>query len=234
MTLGVKTLRILSLMYLFAATAQISSAQQIQSFVALRSGVSFPFGDYKAANLDKGSFTQAGFNISAEGAWYFSKNIGAGISAGLNLHPVDVASLGREQVNREPFLTDVVIRSEPYWIITVMPALFAGYRFADKLEVNGKLGAGLLSGRTPYQLYKPDYFLLPDDWVEVTSDKDHKFSWQAGLGIAWEISSCVGLSLRSDVLYDTLDFTFKTASGKRTDKRRIAMINIVAGFNIYM
>lgn len=227
-------LRFNILLSILIVSLQISSAQQLQSFAGIRSGISFPVGGYKSTTLDEGSFAQAGFNVTAEGAWYFSKHLGIGLSAGLNLHPVDVASLGRAQVNREPFLTNVMIRSEPFRVITVMPALFAGHRITGKLTLFGKLGAGLLYGETPYQLYKPDYYLLPDEWEEVTRASDQKFSWQGGLGITWEISSCAGVTLQSDVIYDTLEFTFYTASGPRADSRQIAMINLLAGIHFYL
>lgn len=217
---------------LFCLAIQVASAQDLKSFFGVRSGISFPVGDYSATDLERGSFAQPGFNVNAEGAWYFSKYLGAGFTAGLNLHPVDVASLGRAQVNREPFLTDVVIRSEAYRVINLMPAIYGACRITGNFTVNGKIGAGLLYAQTPYQLYKPDYYLLPDKWEEVTSASDQKFSWQAGIGITWKISSCLGLTLQSDVMYDMLEFTFNTASGPRTDKRQIAMINLLAGFNI--
>ena len=219
---------------LFCLAIQAAPAQDLPSFVGVRSGISFPVGDYSATDLERGSFTRPGFNVTAEGAWYFSKYLGAGLSAGFHLHPVDVASLGRAQVNREPFLTDVVIRSEPYRVITIMPAIFGGYRITQNIALNGKIGAGLLYAQTPYQLYKPDYYLLPDDWEEITSASDQKLSWQAGIGITWKISSCLGLTLQSDVMYDTLEFTFNTASGPRTDKRQIALINLLAGVNLYL
>lgn len=220
------------LFLLFCLASHFTLAQAMLSFAGVRSGVSFPVGDYGTKNLDGGSFTQPGFNVTAEGAWYFSKYFGAGLSIGLNLHPVDVASLGRAQVNREPFLTDVVIRSEPYRVLTVMPTIYGGYRIAQNITLNGKIGAGLLYAQTPYQLYKPDYYLLPDEWEEITSASDQKLSWQAGLGVTWEVSPCMALTLQSDVMYDKLEFTFNTTSGTRTDKRQISIINLSAGFNI--
>lgn len=218
-------------------TGFLSAAAQAQnhpSFVSLQSGLSIPFGGYSSTKLEEGSFTQTGFNATAEGAWFFSKHFGAGLSAGLNLHPVDVSALGRAQVNNEPFLTDVTIRSEPYRVITVMPGLFVGFQLSEKWFINGKLLAGMLHGKTPYQLYKPDYYLLPDEWEEITSSTDYKFSWQAGFTIHYQVTSCIAISLNSSILYDELQFTFQTAQGSRTDNRKIGMINLMPGINIIL
>lgn len=220
--------------FLAGIFAKNAIAQDHPSYISLQSGVSLPFGGYSSTTLDEGSFTQTGFNVTIEGAWFFSRHFGTGISAGLNLHPVDVSALGRAQVNNEPFLTDVIIRSEPYRIITVMPGIFAGFQFSEQWQFNGKIVAGLLHGKTPYQLYKPNYYLLPDEWKEITSTRDYKFSWQAGVSIVYQISSCVGISLNGSILYDELQFTFQTVRGSRTDNRPIGMINLMAGLNIIL
>lgn len=206
--------------------------QEAESFVAIQSGVSIPFGGYRSAVLFEGSFTQPGFTVSTDGAWFFSRHFGAGISASLNLHPVDVVALGRAQVNYDPFLSDVTIRSEAFRIITVMPGIYAGFRPFEKWSFTGKINAGFLQGKTPYQLYKPDYYLIADNWNEVTSATDSKFSWMAGIRIAYAVSPCIGISLNSDVLYDKLKFNFRTALNTRTDERVIAMVNLLLGIDI--
>jgi hypothetical protein len=198
----------------------------------LQSGISIPFGGYNATKLYEGSFTQTGFNATFEGAWFFSKQFGAGLSAGLNLHPVDVSALGRAHINADLFLTDVTIRSEPFRIITIMPGLFAGFQLSEKLFINAKILSGLLYGRTPYQLYKPDYYLLPDDWIDITSSTDYKLSWQIGTSILYQLSSCIGISLNAGMVYDQMEFTFQTVNGSRTDVRKIGMINLMPGINI--
>ena len=93
-------------------------AQDKPSFFGIRSGVSIPYGKYHATDLDGGSFTTTGFNVSAEGVWFFHPKFGIGASAGLNFHPVDVYRLGWEKVQEDPFLEDLYIRADPYMIIT--------------------------------------------------------------------------------------------------------------------
>lgn len=211
-----------------------SLAQESRSFVGLRSGISIPFGGYQEKSLDKGNFAQSGFNVTMDGAWFFSKLLGVGLQSSLSMNPVDVASLGRARMNTDPFLNDLIIRSEPYRIFTFMPGLYAQKRFGAKWSLNGKLLGGLLYGRTPYQLYKPNYYILPNYWQDITSAQDWKFSWQAGLGFAYAVSPCIGIGFDTDVLYDKLSFDFQTSSGIRRDEKTVAMINLTLGVRILL
>lgn len=204
-------------------------AQEKPSFVAIRSGVSIPYGKYHSTDLDGGSFTTAGFNVSAEGAWFFHPKFGVGANVGLNFHPVDVYRLGWEKVQEDPVLQDVYIRSDPYMIITAMAGFYTQLPIVKKFSFTGKLLGGLLYGRTPYQLYKPKFYYTGPPFYEITSSTDYKFSWQAGIGFRYDISPCFGLVLDSEIFYDKLIFGFKTANGTRYDEQIISFINTTLG-----
>lgn len=218
-------------LFLIALILGITSieAQDKPSFVGIRSGVSIPYGKYHATDLDGGSFTTAGFNVSAEGAWFFHPKFGVGASVGLNFHPVDVYRLGWEKVQQDLFLEDLYIRSDPYMIITAMAGFYTQLPIVKKFSFTGKLLGGLLYGRTPYQLYKPEYFLVGPPYYEITSAVDYKFSWQAGIGFRYDISPCFGLVLDTDIFYDKLVFGFNTALGTRYDEHIISFINTTLG-----
>ncbi len=98
-----------------------------------------------------------------------------------------------------------------------------------KLSFTGKLLCGLLYGKTPYKLYKADYYFVGRLYHEITSAQDWKFSWQAGIGFRYNISPCFGLVLDTDLFYDQLAFDFQTSSGIRTDERVISFINTTLG-----
>lgn len=218
----------------FHLLCSTSYSQEKQSFAGLRGGITLPIGKYSQPALDRGSFALTGFNVSAEGAWFFHRNVGAGASAGLAMHPVDVGLLGREKVKADPFLQDVVIRSDPYLIITAMAGAFTDIPLKGKFRFTAKLLSGLLYGKTPYQLYKPEYFLVGPEYYEITSAKDWKFSWLAGAGLRYDISPCFGLVLDTDLVYDKLTFGFVTATGKRYEDHTISFVNITLGirFNL--
>jgi len=219
----------LSILLFFIVFPYYIFGQEKPSFVAFRSGASIPFGKYHEASLDKGSFTTTGFNVSVEGAWFFHPKLGVGGSAGLNYHPVDVSILGWELVLEDPFLQDVTIRSDPYQMITAMAGAYTQIPIIGKFHFTGKILGGLLYGKTPYQLYKPEYFITGPPYYEITSSKDWKFSWQAGVGLRYDISPCFGLVIDSEIFYDKLIFGFRTANGIRYDEHIISFINTTLG-----
>jgi len=209
--------------------------QEKPSFIGVRSGVSLPFGEYHKKSLDGGSFTLTGFDVSAEGAWFFHPKFGVGASFGVNMHPVDVQLLGYEKVQSDPFLEDLYIRSNPYLIITGMGGLFVQLPIKNKFSFTGKALCGLLYGETPYQLYKPEYFMTGPDFYEITPSKDWKFSWQAGFGLRYDITPCYALVFDTEMVYDQLTFGFTTGSGNtRYDVKTISFINTTLGvrFNL--
>ncbi len=209
-------------------------AQNEGSYISLHSGLSIPVGEYKAKNLENGCFTLPGLNIGIEGSWYFKKHLGIGGQFGFNLHPVDVRALGYEKVNADPFLLDLTIRSEPYEIITGAAGLFAKWDLLKILSLSGKLLGGAMWVKTPYQLYKPQYFLTGPDYYEITSAKDRNLVVIIGTGVTINISSCIALQVGGEFLYSRMIFGFKTTSGIRYEYRKISFINTTLGLIIML
>jgi len=221
-------------LFIIFVVALSAKAQDYPSFVSIRSGVSVPFGDYAAKNLDGGSFAQPGFNVTLGGAWFFKPKFGVEATAAVNLHPVDVSSLGRARVDADPFMMDVTIRSDPYLILTSMLGPVVQLPLGGRFSVKGKVLGGLLYGKTPYQLYKPEYFGVSAPWAEITSAQNWKFSWQAGIGVAYYLS-CVGFVFDTEIIHDQLEFKFNTSGGGvRTDYRMISVINTTFGIHILL
>jgi opacity protein-like surface antigen len=227
-----KFLRSVLLVGLLAGLALPALSQPGNSFVGFNAGMAFPYGKFRSESLDGGSFAMNGFSFYGEGAWFFHPRFGIGASAGFNLNPVDVSALGWEKVQNDPFLQDVTIRSDPYLTITAMGGAYTKLPLWKKFSFSGKILVGLLYGETPYQLYKPEYFIFGPPYYEITSAKDWKFSWQAGAGIQYDVSPYVGLVLEGVILYDQLSFDFQTANGIRTDIHTIALINTTLGLRI--
>lgn len=207
-------------------------AQEKPSFFGINAGAAIPFGNFKSTEYKTGSFAITGFTTNLEGAWFFMPRLGVGASAGLNLNPLDVASLEWAKVLSDPFMSDVSIRSEPYFTATAMAGLYTQFPIYKKFSATGKLLGGLLYGKTPYQLYKPEFFMVGPPYYEITSAQDWKFTWQAGLGIHYDISGCIGLLAEASILYRDLYFSFNTANGLRTDVHTIALINTTVGVRI--
>jgi hypothetical protein len=208
-------------------------AQDKPSFIAIRSGASFPVGKFHSKSLPDGGYAQTGFNVSMEGAWFFKPKFGIGANAGINFHPVDVLSLANDKIKEDPFLQELTIRSEPYTTITAMAGFFTDIPLWKNLSFTGKVLGGLVYGRTPYQLYKPTYYLVTVNWFEVTSASDYKPSFLAGAGFRYDLATCIGFTLDAEFTYTKMDFDFLTADNTiRTDYRVYSFINLAAGLVI--
>ncbi len=211
-----------------------SFAQHTNSFISLRSGVSIPLEPYNSHDLEKGSFTQPGINLSADGAWFFTKHYGIGGQVGLNLHPVDVSALARAKVDADPFLSGLTIRSDPFRVINAALGIYTHWNIGKNFSVNAKLLGGILWVNTAYQLYKPTYFLTGPDYYEITTARDHKFIIEPGIGLEYKISSCFALKADVELLSRTMQFGFNTWKGVRYDRKHISFINTVIGFIILL
>ncbi len=227
-----KLIKIFIAFLLLLAVLSLKSQDGGISF-GLSSGTSIPFGKYSSTEYGEGSFTQPGLAISGDFSWFFSSKFGIFLRGSYLLHPIDVSALGLARVNKDPFLSNVIIRSEPYKILTIMPGVGTKLKLSEKWNFNAGVMAGYLWGQTPYQLHKPDYYLLPDDWEEITSARDSKFSWKIAAGIEYELLSCVGFFADAELLNDTLKFDFITSTGTRTDEKHIAVVNLKLGFRIH-
>jgi hypothetical protein len=202
-------------------------AQKSNYYIGLKSGLSIPILQYTAKNLENGCFTQTGFTVGIEGAWYFNfkNNLGVVGQFGFNLHPVDVRLLGYENVIHDPNMLDVTIRSDPYQIITGAMGLIYKWNFSKNWALHSKLLGGIMWAKTPYQLYKPEYFIAGLPYFEITPSKDNSFMGIIGAGIQINISPCVALRAEGDFQYSQMVFGFKTNSGARYDHRTISFIN---------
>jgi opacity protein-like surface antigen len=107
----------------------------------------------------------------------------------------------------------------------------AQLHIGDRFMFKGKILGGLLYGKTPYQLYKPDYFGVVAPWSEITSAKDWKFSWQAGMGITYQLS-CVAFVFETEIIHDQLEFNFYKGSTLHTEYKDISIINTTLGIHL--
>jgi len=226
--------RVVFTLFLVVVLSNQVTSQNKASFVAVNSGISIPVGKYAGKDLQTGSFALPGFNMNIDGAWYFLSWLGVGGQAGLNLHPVDVSALGYAKVLDDPFLEDVTIRSDPYQVVTSMVGLYARWDILPNFHLQGKLTGGMMWAKTPYQLYKPQYYLVGPDYFEITSAKSKNFMGMAGLSLQVNISPCIGLKIEGDYAYSEMTFGFKTATATRYDFRVVSFINTTLGLVIIL
>jgi len=212
------------------ASALALNAQQKPSFIGIQAGTSIPVGQFHSKELEEGGFAQAGFSASIEGAWFFKSWLGAGGSAGFCLHPVDISTLGYEKMNENPFIKDLIIRSEPYLSVSLYGGLFFQFPVAHKLAVTAKAMGGIFYAQTPYQLYKAEYEMLGKNWYDITSAGDFEGSFLAGAGLRYDLNDCLGFALNTEFTYNKCDFDFSLPGGSvRTDDKVVSFVNLALG-----
>lgn len=207
----------------------ITSAQEKPSFISLNTGVSMPVGGFHSTELPDGGFAQAGMNVSLEGAWFLTPWLGAGAQAMACYNPVDVGALGSEKLNNDPFLEDLVIRSDPYRTLCAYAGAYFNVALKRKFSFTAKALGGMIYASTPYQLYKAQYFMLGEKWYEITSAGDYDASFMAGAGLRYDLNEAVAFALNGEFTYNQADFTFSTATGSRTDLKVISFLNVGVG-----
>ncbi len=226
--------KILLFILLFIFSEYLFS-QEKPSYIAMKAGPSFPVGKFKGTSLPDGGFAMTGIALSLEGAWFFMPHFGLAASAGAYLHTVDVRALGYAKVQEpESFLIDLTIRSDPYKTYLAMIGIVVNFPVIKNLSVTGKAMGGMAYATTPYQLYKPVYFMVESKWYEITSAGDFEGSFLVGAGFKYRLKNCLAISLESDFTYNATEFDFTISSGTRTDYKKILFINLNAGIEVVL
>jgi hypothetical protein len=228
--------RILKYLFLsfFCFSIFSSYAQQGPSYFSVRAGVSVPFGKFSSYNLQESSFAMTGITFSADGAWFFLPYLGVGGEFGYNQQPIDVSVLGYEKMKDEPALEDLTIRSEGFQTLTTAAGLYANWNFWKSFSLTGKLLGGWMWGKTPYQLYKPIYYLVDPGWYEITSAKDNGFIVVPGIGLQYDISPCIGVKAESELYYRNMQFGYSRFGEVYYIDRTVSFVNITLGLVILL
>ncbi len=201
-----------------------------KSYISLKGSASMPIGKYSSKSLTEGCFTTTGFSAGVEGAWFFYKQLGAGLDVNFSLHPVDASSLATETVYDDQFMEDLTVRSDPYNIKTFMAGLLYRFYIYEELHITPKIFSGLMYGRTPFQLFEATYFYLGPHTFKKTESRDHGFAVKGGANIGWDINSCIGVGLFADFTYSKLYFGFQSVTGLEVKERNISYVDI--GLNL--
>jgi hypothetical protein len=221
-----------TLVLIFISTTVFS--QEKNSFFSVGAGVSIPVGTYSGTDYDKSCFTITGINLNLEGAWYFLPYLGIGAQVGYNLHPVDVGTLGYARVLNDPFLLNVTTRSEAYQMITAGIGPYTSWNIWKDLSFHGKILTGMIFGKTPYQVFEPEYFLEGPRYEVKTSARDYGFIVIPGIGFQYKLSPCIGLKIDGEFYYREMIYGFNTGIGVRNDYRTTSFINTTLGLVVIL
>lgn len=201
-------------------------SQPLQVQLAIQSGLSLPVFDFAETNLEDGSFALPGFTGSV-GAQMVLKNKWVGfVHGGIQLNPVDVGLLGYEKVQADPFLEDLYIRSEPFKVIHLLAGPGYQTRIGRLFLLEGQIAAGLFFSSTPYQLYKPKYFLTGPDFFEIKPSRDISFAYGGNLRVIYEVTPCYQIAFTNQLIHSKASFDFISGQTLRMDVRNISLWNI--------
>lgn len=193
---------------------------------------SIPLSNFAAKSLDGGSFALAGFSGGMGLQWTIKSGFSVRIQAAAARHSIDVGSLGNEKVQQDPFLEDVYIRSEAFKNNTLLAGPAYRLKIRKRISLDGRLLAGLAQSQTPYQLYKPKYFLTGPSFYEITSATDYSFVWGASAVLMFDFSRCYQLGFSAEYLRTKAVFGFDSASGFREDIRKLGLLNLGLVFSV--
>lgn len=225
--------RIVLLVLIFISISGV--AQERDSFFALNGGMAFPMGNFKAQNLQNGSFALPGIHIGAEGAWFFKKHFGVGGEIGIGYHYPDASAEATAKVKADPFLSTLTIHAEAFQIYHAAVGLYFRWELIRHLSFTAKVLGGMLWASTPYELDKPTYFGAGPDFYEITPSKDHQYFAGPGIGFQYRFNSSVGLQLGAEYLNREMHFGFFNADGSTSvENRKINLINTFLGLVIYL
>lgn len=207
----------------------ITNAQETKLSISLRGNLSTPFGVYAGNDIDNSSFTQSGISFGSELTWHINQKLGLVIDFNQAFHPVNASELGAAMVYDDPFLTDMYIRTESYSLTTFMIGAVYKLKINNKISVNPKLLIGGMYGKTPYQLFFPEYYLVGPDYFTITSSRDYGIAFKGGGNIIYAFNKYVSMDLNIDLTYSKLKFGFNNYSGLIYKERDILFTNIGLG-----
>lgn len=208
------------LILLLLAFSYTNFAQEVKSFFSLKGSYSIPVGDYAAYDLNNGCFTTEGVSFGAEGAWYFYKNLGFGADITYSLHSVDAIGIANKKMEDAILLNQLYVRSDPYKMMTTLVGFYYSINVINRLTIEPKLLGGMIFGKSPWQLYEQELYLLGDSYYKITPSKAHAFAFKAGVSFKYELSSCLALSLFADYSQSDLSYGFYSSSGDLSYKDR--------------
>lgn len=203
-----------------------------KSFFMLRSGLSLPVGKYGSTNFDGGSFTYSGMSVGGEGAWFFKDYLGVGADINYSFHTVDVRALGAAMVANDPFLEDVYIRSEPYMLLSLTVGLYSSIDITKRISLQPKLLGGIMFGKTPFQLFEPQYFMIGPEYFKITSSRADGFALKTGVSVRYSFNNCISIGVNSDYSYSPLKFGFHVGNGFEYRKKNISFFDFSFGLVI--
>lgn len=224
------------LIFLIAAlcSSVTSFAQKGTSFIGVDGGVSIPLGVWgktsTASQLmsidgtvnDKNGYAKAGGFFSVDGAWFFSQHFGIG---GLfkygtyDLKGVDSLSQGYEE-SFDVDTTRTTVTSYKQW--SILPGIYYNQQIMKKLAFTARVLVGIAHSSTPEINVGIEDGGVPDPAVVQSSASKTSFAADAGVGLVYNVTRCIGIRLRADYFYTKPDFSIANSGRNNNAGREVS------------
>lgn len=234
------------LLFIVAASTSISSFAQQKGygFIGISGGISLPGGNWGKSDYivsttgftnDPSGFAAAGPIGAIDGAYFFSKHIGVGAMASYATYKtknLDVLSGGY----RESFDVDqVTTTANSYKVWSFMPGLYFDFPLQKRLSFTARVLAGLTGATTPDITVDVEDGGVDDGTFEQKSSSKTAFGFDAGVGLSYAITKCIGITLRGDYFYSKPDFTIENTARHNSAGRLVNEYNQpIAGISTFL
>lgn len=227
--------KILFVITLFISTSLFAQDFQSNSkyYFNLKSGVSIPLGDFSKGILDTGGFANPGFYAGFEGVWMVYDRLGFTVSADIAMNPVRVSELGYERMQKDLFLVDLWIRSDPYKMISTFGGLTYSSELFNRININTSVSLGFMYGETPYQILYSKYFMVGSDYFIITSAGSYGFAYKFDANIEYELKPDWSIFISTAFQHSKLKFKFNKLGGDvRFENKKIDLLNLSFGIRL--
>ncbi len=224
------------LVVLFFVLIAIPSFAQKEKdlFIDLKGALALPLGDFAARDLEGGSFATSGIVGKLDITWFTFENWGVRAGFSGAIIPVKADALATAKVANDPFLQDLIIRSDPYTYMYFNASVLYRRHLSEKWKLYGLIGTGMMYMETPYQLHKSKYFMTGPDYFEITAAGDYALMCHLGAEIEYEIVDKWSVVGGINLNYANATFTFDlTGGGQRIDKRKVFTVESSLGIRLY-
>jgi hypothetical protein len=211
-----------------------SYAQKGMSFIGVDGGVSVPLGVWgktsTASELmsidgtvgDKNGYAKPGGFFSVDGAWFFSKHFGIG---GLfkygtyDLKGVDSLSQGYEE-SFDVDTTRTTVTNYKQW--SILPGIYYNQSILKKLAFTARVLVGVAHSSTPEINVGIEDGGIPDPAVVQSSASKTSFAADAGVGLVYNLTRCIGIRLRADYFYTKPDLSIANSGRNNNAGREVS------------
>lgn len=223
---------IISLLIIIFNSGKAQNDSDFRWHGIITSGISLPLGEFSKNELSEGSFAKTGLSLGLKMEYGLNKKINIYSEINFLLHPVDASALATAEVADDPFLLDLYVRSDPFSSYNALVGISHSLSINQKFKLMPNIGAGWMWAKTPYQLYKPEYYLVGPDFFEKTSAKDNSFVWKIGFDASYEFNKFVAIQIDASYYNSSMKFLFSNYSNTYEKKILFQYVDVKLGLVI--